>query len=170
MKKNPKSDKPTAPATKSVASTPAPAPKPVAAVPTAAPKPAPAAAAPKAAATPAAIASTAPAPSTTPAPKPVAAPAPAPVAAPVKKAVTTVISATIDVGFGHALYVRGEGGGLSWNRGLALKNVSADKWSWTFSDVSGPITFKFLIDDAVWSVGENYVAVPGASLAFQPVF
>lgn len=166
MKKNPKSAKPSDPMTKaaaapSAASAPsAPAPKPVAA-PAPAPAPVPAVpAAPVAAPKPVA-----------PTPAPVAPVAAKPVAAaPAKKLLSTTISAAIDVGFGHSLYIRGEGAGLSWNRGLLLKNAAADKWSVSFAEIEHPITFKFLIDDAIWSVGENYVAVPGASVSFQPVF
>ncbi len=109
-----------------------------------------------------------------PAQKPVAAPAPAPAPVPAAPAAPVAapkpISAAIDVGFGHSVYIRGEGAGLSWSRGLLLKNSAADKWSVSFAGIEHPITFKFLIDDAIWSVGENYVAVPGASVTYQPVF
>jgi len=164
MKKTSKPAKSSAPAAKPAA--PAPAAAPV----SAAAKPAPAAPAAKAApvsAPPAPVAAPAPA----PAPVPVAAAAPKPAAPlPVKKTAPTVISAEIDVGFGRALFVRGEGAGLSWTKGLALKNSAADQWTLSFADVEHPLTFKFLIDDEVWSIGENYTAMPGKSLTFRPVF
>jgi len=163
MKKNPKSAKPSDPATKPAAApAAAPAPKPVAAPAKAVVAPAPA---------PAAVAAPVAAPKpVVPPPAPVAPVAAKPAAAPVKPVLSTTISAAIDVGFGHSLYIRGEGAGLSWSRGLLLKNAAADKWSVSFAGIEHPITFKFLIDDAIWSVGENYVAVPGASVSFQPVF
>ncbi len=165
MKKNPKSAKPSDPVTKPAAAAPAPAP---AAKPVAAPAKTVAAPAPVPAAAAAPVAAPKPG---VPPPAPVAPPPAKPVAAaPVKTPLSTTISAAIDVGFGHSLYIRGEGAGLSWNRGLLLKNAAADKWSVSFAGIEHPITFKFLIDDAIWSVGENYVAVPGASVSFQPVF
>src|SRR5687767_9810316 len=41
------------------------------------------------------------------------------------------IEAKIDVGFGNTLYLRGEGQGLSWNRGVPLKNIDNSTWQWT---------------------------------------
>lgn len=116
-----------------------------------------------------------------PAPAPVVeapAPAPAPVAkkaAPaVKKAapapVVTVITASIDVGFGHSLYIRGEGPGLSWDVGVPMACIADDQWRITLGETTTPIVFKFLVDDLSWSTGEDYVATPGSALLLTPAF
>jgi hypothetical protein len=115
-----------------------------------------------------------------PAPK-VAAPAPIkqpaipvdpvnpPAAAP-SAAAFTAVTAQIDVGFGNTLFIRGEGPGLNWNKGLALKNAGSSEWTISLPRATRPIIFKFLINDEVWSSGEDYKADPGALVVLQPGF
>lgn len=83
---------------------------------------------------------------------------------------TTVVSARIDVGFGNALYLRGEGPGLSWDRGVLMTCVSGDLWQTTLEAASRPLVLKFLINDATWSTGPDFTVEPGASAAFTPSF
>ncbi len=115
----------------------------------------------------------------TPAAKPVAAPAPAPkpvaVVSPVKRAKPagpqpTVIQANIDVGFGNSLYVRGEGPGLSWDRGQTLDCLKDDLWAFTIEAAAKPIIFKFLINDETWCTGDDYVVEPGNKVTLTPSF
>jgi hypothetical protein len=82
---------------------------------------------------------------------------------------TVTIEATIDVGFGNRLYVRGEGGGLSWNQGVPLACVESSKWQWT-GPASDTLKFKLLLNDAVWAQGEDLVAAPGQKLQVAPAF
>jgi hypothetical protein len=112
----------------------------------------------------------------TPTPPAPAAPAPAaaaPVAAAPFKADAnhvTAISARIDVGFGNALYIRGEGPGLTWNKGLPLKNTGADEWTITLPKSTRPIVFKFLLNDETWSTGVDFTAEPGTAVTLSPAF
>jgi hypothetical protein len=87
-----------------------------------------------------------------------------------KRPVVTTIVANIDIGFGNTLYVRGEGGGLNWEAGVALDCVTDDKWAISLSGAAGPVAFKLLLNDLVWSVGEDYVVSPGGELVLTPVF
>ncbi len=85
--------------------------------------------------------------------------------------VVTTISANIDVGFGNALYVRGEGPGLSWDKGLRMDCVSDQKWSIALGESARPFEFKFLINDETWSAGEkNFTVASGASVVLTPSF
>lgn len=98
-----------------------------------------------------------------------------PSAAPAVKAsssasVLTTISAVIDIGFGNKLWLRGEGPGLSWEKGVVMDCVADDKWSLTIPDASAPIVFKFLVNDLSWSTGTDYVAKPGESISLTPTF
>ena len=114
--------------------------------------------------------------SKTPAPAKKSAPAvrKAPLAPAVKrtapKAIVTTISARIDVGFGNTLYVRGEGPGLGWDRGVVMECVGDDHWTLALRESALPVVFKFLVNDEVWSVGEDFVAKPGTSVTFTPLF
>jgi hypothetical protein len=112
--------------------------------------------------------------------KPMASPAvaiPAPVAVPpavVKpvalQPVVTTLSAQIDIGFGNALYIRGEGPGLSWDTGLAMECVGNDLWRVVLGESKRGFTFKFLVNDLTWSTGPDYTAASGANVTLQPEF
>lgn len=94
----------------------------------------------------------------------------APAKKPAVKTTRTTITAQIDVGFGNALYIRGEGPGLSWDKGIVMDCVADDKWVITLSDAAMPVVFKFLLNDITWCVGNDYVVDPGASMTTVPVF
>jgi len=103
-----------------------------------------------------------------PAPVAVSKPAPAAPPAPASRKPVT-IEAKIDVGFGNALYLRGEGNGLNWNHGVPLTCVDGTTWKW--SAVAGEkLQFKLLLNDAIWAKGENLVATPGERIEIAPAF
>ena len=94
----------------------------------------------------------------------------APAKIPAAKTTRTTINAQIDVGFGNALYIRGEGPGLSWDKGLVMDCVADDQWIITISDATVPVVFKFLLNDITWCVGNDYVVEAGGSGSLVPVF
>lgn len=111
------------------------------------------------------------------APKPAAKKATKPAAAPAKKAAparseppATFISVKVDIGFGNHLYLRGEGPGLSWDRGLAMDCIGADMWATTLKGATAPVTFKILVNDLSWNSGNDYVVEPGQSVTVAPTF
>jgi hypothetical protein len=100
---------------------------------------------------------------------PIAEPAPsAPPPAPTKEALTT-IDVKIDVGFGNAVYLRGQGSGLTWEQGVPLSCVDGGTWRWA-QTAGSPITFKVLLNDQVWSSGADLVVAPGQKLEVSPTF
>ncbi len=99
------------------------------------------------------------------------APKPAPaVRKPAPRPAFTIVTAQIDVGFGNTLYIRGEGGGLNWETGVAMTCAADDAWVVKLPVGSGPVTFKFLLNDLIWCSGENYVVAPGAKVTVTPMF
>ncbi len=82
----------------------------------------------------------------------------------------TEVAAKIDVGFGNQLYIRGQGGGLSWDRGMPLQCASASTWIWFSERTKGPITFKLLLNDQVWANGEDLVVAAGQRIETVPQF
>ncbi len=94
--------------------------------------------------------------------------APAVVARP--KGLKVSITVKVDVGFGNALYIRGDGAGLSWNKGTLLDCVSNDTWSIVLPSVEKPLMFKLLLNDEAWSTGEDYNAAPGDAVTVTPSF
>lgn len=82
----------------------------------------------------------------------------------------TTIVANVDVGFGNTLFIRGSGAGLSWDHGVPMENIADDAWSWSCSTGDSEIEVKFLIEDSVWSNGENYVVLSGGKSVLEPSF
>ncbi|MSU67211.1 MAG: hypothetical protein CK548_00365 [Opitutia bacterium] len=86
------------------------------------------------------------------------------------KAVVATITAQIDIGFGNALYVRGEGAGLSWDHGLLMNCVSNREWQCVLGESARPIVFKFLVNDLSWSTGEDFSVTAGTNATLTPTF
>lgn len=101
-------------------------------------------------------------------------PAPTPTAQPalvvVRKPIFTTITAHIDIGFGNALYLRGEGADLSWDRGTLMNCIADNCWSLELPESGRPVIFKFLVNDLSWSAGQDYTVASGDTLATTPTF
>lgn len=82
----------------------------------------------------------------------------------------TTIIANVDVGFGNSLFIRGEGAGLSWDKGTQLENVSPYEWAFSSTAAKNGITFKFLVNDEAWADGENLTVPTGGTSVSSPVF
>ena len=106
---------------------------------------------------------------------PVAKPAPAPAAPPVAmakgeaKPAPATIEVKMDVGFGNALFLRGEGGGLTWEHGIPLVCINSNTWHWSH-EIKEQVKFKLLINDQVWSAGGDLVLAPGKKVEVVPTF
>lgn len=81
----------------------------------------------------------------------------------------TTIRAKIDVGFGNNLFVRGQGAGLSWERGIPLTCVDGQMWQWS-GKADDRLTFKLLLNDQVWAKGEDIIVTPGQKVEVVPMF
>ena len=82
----------------------------------------------------------------------------------------TVIEAIVDVEPGSALYIRGEGDGLSWENGQRLSRGFAGRWIWTSSKAKGTVQFKLLLNDKAWAKGEDVTVKAGKLLEVAPLF
>jgi hypothetical protein len=82
----------------------------------------------------------------------------------------TAVIARINVGFGNLLYLRGEGPGLSWERGVPMDCASSDLWTWSTAAATRPFAYKVLINDERWSIGDDYVASVGVENTVEPAF
>lgn len=89
--------------------------------------------------------------------------------APPPAASLTTINVKLDVGYGNAVYLRGHGAGLSWERGVPLSCVDSATWRWS-GEVKDPVTFKLLINDSIWSAGSDLTVAPGQKIEVAPAF
>lgn len=99
--------------------------------------------------------------------RPITKPAPASAVAALPK---TSIVAYVDVGFGNALYLRGEAPGLSWSKGVPMDCRSANEWSISMAGVKEGFAYKLLINDSQWAKGDNAYAKPGVVNEISPSF
>jgi hypothetical protein len=82
----------------------------------------------------------------------------------------TTVTAKIDVGFGNTLFIRGEGEGLSWDKGQPLVCVEGTTWIWSTRRAKEQLRFKLLVNDQLWSRGENLEVAPGTEVQVVPAF
>ncbi len=75
-----------------------------------------------------------------------------------------------DVGFGNALFVRGQGQGLSWDKGVSLTCLEPGTWAWSVGPIQDQVTFKLLLNDEVWAVGDNLTINAGDRIEVCPRF
>ncbi len=82
----------------------------------------------------------------------------------------TEVAAKIDVGFGNQLFIRGQGDGLSWDKGAPLVCRDSSTWVWSTPHAREKITFKLLLNDRIWAQGPDLVAEVGARTETVPQF
>jgi endonuclease/exonuclease/phosphatase family metal-dependent hydrolase len=78
--------------------------------------------------------------------------------------------ATVDVGFGNAVSLRGDTPPLSWDRGWWAVPVDAARWELVSTELTGPLAFKVLRNDADWELGDDHVGNAGEEHVFTPTF
>lgn len=67
----------------------------------------------------------------------------------------TRLLATAYIGIGNKLFIRGEGPGLSWDKGVPMQFVSIGKWGWHTHEAAGPLRVKlYKNDDTPCMTGE----------------
>jgi hypothetical protein len=73
----------------------------------------------------------------------------------------TRLLATAYIGIGNKLYIRGDGPGLTWDRGVPMQFVSIGKWGWSTTDAAGPVRVKLYKNDEVAAPLGEIVLEPG---------
>ncbi|MBS0663091.1 MAG: hypothetical protein JSR48_07480 [Verrucomicrobia bacterium] len=70
---------------------------------------------------------------------------------PAEKAISadgaTRLLVTAYIGIGNRLFIRGEGPGLTWDKGVPLQFVSIGKWRWESAEATGPVKYKLYKND-----------------------
>jgi len=83
----------------------------------------------------------------------------------------TRITVTAYIGIGNRLFIRGEGPGLSWDKGIPLQFVSIGKWRWETMDADKPVSFKLYKNDDVESTNRNHAPLePGSQVELTATF
>jgi hypothetical protein len=61
----------------------------------------------------------------------------------------TRLFVTAYIGIGNRLFIRGDGPGLQWEKGVPLQFVSIGKWRWETAEATAPVKFKLYKNDEV---------------------
>ena len=84
---------------------------------------------------------------------------------------TTRLVVTAYIGIGNRLFIRGNGPGLSWDKGVPLAFVSIGKWRWETNEAASAVKFKLYKNDEIecTALGECSVE-PGAQQQLTAAF
>ncbi|MFT3830601.1 MAG: hypothetical protein QM691_12940 [Opitutaceae bacterium] len=82
----------------------------------------------------------------------------------------TRLLVTAYIGIGNKVFIRGEGPGLSWEKGVPMEFVSIGKWSWETGDAVDPLKIQLYKNDDLAAQGEAITLPPGHHIEATPVF
>ena len=73
----------------------------------------------------------------------------------------TRLLVTAYIGIGNKLFIRGDGPGLSWDKGVPMQFVSIGKWGWASNDVTMPVACKLYKNDETAALSGEIFLEPG---------
>lgn len=82
----------------------------------------------------------------------------------------TFLTVHYDAGYNNALFIRGSGAGLNWEKGIQLKNTGSDTWVWETSTKFDTCEYKILLNDSVYENGPNQQLAFGKQIEHTPNF
>lgn len=84
------------------------------------------------------------------------------------EAVTVIVNITL--GIGSKPFIRGTGGGLTWEEGFPMDFIEVGKWQWTSAKTEEPVTYQIYKNDAVAANEKAQTAQPGETQEVHPRF
>jgi hypothetical protein len=82
----------------------------------------------------------------------------------------TRLLATAYIGIGNKLFIRGDGPGLSWDKGVPMQFVSIGKWGWATHDATGPVACKLYKNDETAALSGEIFLEPGKHVEVTALF
>lgn len=82
----------------------------------------------------------------------------------------TRLLATAYIGIGNKLYLRGEGPGLSWDKGVPMQFVSIGKWGWATYDATAPVRCLLYKNDETAALTGEVTLAPGKHVEVTALF
>jgi hypothetical protein len=82
----------------------------------------------------------------------------------------TRLLATAYIGIGNKLFIRGDGPGLSWDKGVPMQFVSIGKWGWATHDATAPVTCKLYKNDETAALTGEVLLEPGKHVEVTALF
>ena len=82
----------------------------------------------------------------------------------------TRLLVTAYIGIGNKLFIRGDGPGLSWDKGVPMQFVSIGKWGWAASDATAPVACKLYKNDETAALSGEIFLEPGKHTELTALF
>jgi hypothetical protein len=82
----------------------------------------------------------------------------------------TRLLVTAYIGIGNKLFIRGDGPGLSWDRGVPMQFVSIGKWGWASHEATGPVKCKLYKNDETAALSGEVTLEPGKHVEITALF
>lgn len=82
----------------------------------------------------------------------------------------TRLLVTAYIGIGNKLFIRGDGPGLSWDKGVPMQFVSIGKWGWASHEAAGPVTCKLYKNDESAALSGEVTLDPGKHVEVTALF
>jgi hypothetical protein len=82
----------------------------------------------------------------------------------------TRLLATAYIGIGNKLFIRGDGPGLSWDKGVPMQFVSIGKWGWATHDATTPFRAKLYKNDETTGMTGEIEMAPGQHVEITALF
>lgn len=83
---------------------------------------------------------------------------------------STRMLVTAYIGIGNKVFIRGDGPGLSREKGVPMEFVSIGKWSWATSHAIDPVTIQLFKNDDLAALGDPISLPAGHHVEVTPVF
>src|SRR5690606_30989573 len=83
---------------------------------------------------------------------------------------SVAIVARVNIGLGNTPYLRGEGPGLSWDKGVPMKFVEIGKWEWRVQGADVPVVCRIFKNDKEAATGEFIEVGAGQEVEVYPRF
>ena len=82
----------------------------------------------------------------------------------------TRLLVTAYIGIGNKLFIRGDGPGLSWDKGVPMQFVSIGKWGWASHEVATPFACKLYKNDETAALSGEVFLEPGKHVEVTALF
>jgi len=83
---------------------------------------------------------------------------------------TTRLLVTAYIGIGNRVFLRGEGPGLSREKGVPMEFISIGKWAWQTADATAPVKVQLYKNDEIKAQGDEIELPPGHHVETTPLF
>lgn len=83
---------------------------------------------------------------------------------------STSVIATAYIGIGNKLFLRGDGPGLSWDKGVPMQFLSIGKWGWSALEITEPITCRIYRNDDEPAIDGDIEIQPMELIEISPRF